>query len=77
MTCQVYAIVHWTSHFFQGSRNTGPCLTGHSVFSYRYVDPARHELGRLLREVLHHLREHLRRGRYSVIPFNIKRFTQI
>ena len=27
----VYSSVHWTSHFFQGTRKTLPCLTGNPV----------------------------------------------
>ena len=30
-TCPVYATVHWTSHFLQGTRYTRPCIIGHPV----------------------------------------------
>ena len=27
----MYSSVHWTSHVLQGTRNTGPCITGDLV----------------------------------------------
>ena len=28
----MYSSVHWTCHFLQGTRNTGPCLSGRPVY---------------------------------------------
>ena len=29
--CRYCTSIHWTSHFTQGTRNTGACITGHPV----------------------------------------------
>ena len=31
ITFRVYAYVHWTGHFLEGTRYTQACITGHTV----------------------------------------------